>query len=123
MLKKLIRQMMTAQIFSALTVSLCLMIDSIIIGQYLGVEAIAAYGLSNPILLVIGAFGSALSAGVQVVCSKSLGRGLREETNAGFSSATLVAAVISVAFMIGMLILSPTAADVLGAGRNGPVYA
>ena len=33
MIKKLIRQMLTAQIFSALTVSLCLLIDSIIIGR------------------------------------------------------------------------------------------
>ena len=47
MIKKLIRQMLVAQIFSALTVSLCLLIDSIIIGQYLGVGAIAAYGALN----------------------------------------------------------------------------
>ena len=115
MLKKLIRQMMTAQIFSALTVSLCLMIDSIIIGQYLGVEAIAAYGLSNPILLVIGAFGSALSAGVQVVCSKSLGRGLREETNAGFSSAVGLALAFSLPFMLLVLLLRTPLTSVLGA--------
>ena len=75
MIKKMIRQMLTAQILSALTVSLCLLIDSIVIGRFLGVKAIAAYGFANPILLIIGAFGTALSAGVQVVCSKSLGRG------------------------------------------------
>jgi putative MATE family efflux protein len=114
-LKKLIRQMMTAQIFSALTVSLCLMIDSIIIGQYLGVEAIAAYGLSNPILLVIGAFGSALSAGVQVVCSKSLGRGLKEETNAGFSSAVGLALAFSLPFMLLVLLFRTPLTSLLGA--------
>ena len=58
MIRKLIRQMLTAQVFSALTVSLCLLIDSVMIGRFLGVEAIAAYQLANPILLVIGAVGS-----------------------------------------------------------------
>ena len=89
MIRKLIRQMLTAQILSALTVSLCLLIDSIMIGQFLGVDAIAAYGLANPLLLVIGAIGSMLSAGVQVVCSRSIGKGSQKETNAGYSSAMI----------------------------------
>ena len=42
MIRKLIRQMLTAQIFSALTVSLCLLIDSIMISRFLGEKAIAA---------------------------------------------------------------------------------
>ena len=67
MIRKLTKQMLTAQILSALTVSLCLLIDSIMIGRFLGVEAIAAYQLANPILLVIGALGSMLAAGIQVV--------------------------------------------------------
>ena len=87
MIRKLIRQMLTAQILSALTVSLCLLIDNIIIGRFLGVESIAAYQLANPILLMMGALGSMLAAGVQVACSKSLGRGSGTETDSGYSSA------------------------------------
>ena len=66
MIRKLVRQMLIAQVFSALTVSLCLLIDSIMIGRFLGEEAIAAYGLANPMLLAIGAVGSLLAAGIQV---------------------------------------------------------
>ena len=36
MIRKLTRQMLTAQIFAALTVSLCLMIDSVMISRFLG---------------------------------------------------------------------------------------
>ena len=86
MTRKLVRQMLAAQILSALTVSVCLLIDNIMIGRYLGLRAIAAYGLANPVLLIIGAIGSMLAAGVQVVCSRSLGRGSQEETNVGYSS-------------------------------------
>ena len=91
MIRKLVRQMLTAQIFSALTVSVCLLIDSVMISRYLGEEATAAYGLANPILLAIGAIGSLLAAGIQVACGKSLGRGDREETDIGYSSAVAVA--------------------------------
>ena len=56
MIKKLIRQMLAAQVLSALTVSLCLLIDNVMIGRFLGVDGITAYGLANPILLLIGAF-------------------------------------------------------------------
>ena len=66
MIRKLVRQMLAAQILSALTVSVCLMIDNVMIGRFLGVSAIAAYGLANPVLLVIGALGSMLSAGVEL---------------------------------------------------------
>ena len=98
MIRKLIRQMLAAQILSALTVSLCLLIDSIMIGRFLGVQAIAAYGLANPILLVIGAIGSMLAAGVQVACSKSLGSGSKEETDKGYSSAMVLMLGISLLF-------------------------
>ena len=90
MIRKLIRQMLTAQILSALTVSLCLLIDNIMIANYLGVESLAAFSIANPVLLAIGAVGTMLGAGVQVVCSRSLGRGSQEETNAGYSSALAV---------------------------------
>lgn len=122
MIRKLIRQMLTAQIFSALTVSLCLLIDSVIIGRFLGVEAIASYQLASPILLVIGALGSMLAAGIQVACSKSLGRGSQEETNAGYSSAVALTLGISVPLMLAVLIFSSPIATIMGAGRDGTLF-
>ena len=81
MLKKTFRQMAVAQIVSAMTVILCLLIDSIMIGRFLGVDSMAAYGLSNPLLLAFTAIGSMVSAGVQVMCSKSLGSGDQKANN------------------------------------------
>ena len=122
MIRKLTRQMLTAQIFSALTVSLCLLIDSIMIGRYLGVDAIAAYQLANPILLMIGALGSMLAAGIQVVCSKSLGLGSQEETNKGYSSAVALAFGVSTALMLLVLIFRGPLATAMGAGGGGELF-
>ncbi len=115
MIRKLIRQMLTAQVLSALTVSVCLLVDQIMIGRFLGVEALASYSLANPILLIIGALGSMLAAGVQVVCSRSLGRGSQEETNAGYSSALAVTVVISVVLAALVLLLRNPISTLMGA--------
>jgi len=117
MIKKLVRQMLTAQILSALTVSLCLLIDNIMIGRFLGEPALSAYGLSSPVLMVIGAVGSMLCAGAQVVCGKSLGRGDQRETNAGYSSAVAVAAVFSAVFVLAVVIFRVPLARLMGANE------
>ena len=116
MIRKLVRQMLSAQIFSALTVSLCLLIDSVMISRFLGERAIAAYGMANPLLLAIGAIGMLLAAGIQVFCSKALGRGSQEEANAGFSSSVAVAAIVSGVFMLAAVLFSSFFARALGTG-------
>ena len=115
MIRKLVRQMLTAQILSALTVSLCLLIDNIMIGRFLGERALTAYGLASPVLLVTGAVGSMLCAGAQVACSKSLGRGDREETDAGYSSTIAAGGLFSVVFMLVVLVFRVPFARLLGA--------
>ncbi len=122
MIKRIVRQMLTAQILSALTVSLCLLIDNIMIGRFLGEDAIAAYGLANPILLVIGAVGSMLAAGIQVACSKSLGKGSQADTDAGYSSAIALAGGVSLAVTLAVLLLRGPVATLMGAGTEGELY-
>ena len=122
MIRKLIRQMLTAQIFSALAVSLCLLIDIVVIGRFLGDEAMAAYQLANPLLLCIGAIGTLLSAGVQVACGRSLASGSRKETNAGYSSAVAVAGAVSLLFAAAVLVFTPFLARAMGAGTKGSLF-
>ena len=122
MIRKLTKQMLMAQTLSALTVSLCLLIDNIMIGRYLGVQAIAAYGLANPVLLVIGAIGSMLAAGVQVACSKSLASGTKEETNKGYSSAIALMLGISIVFTLLVLVFRDSLTRIMGAGKTKNLF-
>ena len=122
MIRKLVHQMLTAQILSALTVSLCLLIDSVMISRFLGETAIAAYGLSNPLLLAIGAIGTLLAAGIQVVCSRALGRGSREEANTGYSSAIAITAVVSLVFAAAVILFRSPLATAMGAGNSGELH-
>ncbi len=122
MIRKLVKQMLSAQIFSALAVSLCLLVDNIMIGRFYQEQGMASYTLANPLLLSIGAIGSLLAAGVQVACGKSLGSGSKEETNAGYSSAVACGTAVSVLFAAAVVLFAPFLARAMGAGTSGGLY-
>ena len=124
MIKKLFRQMLVTQIVSSMTVTLCMLVDSIMIGRFLGVDAMSAYGLASPLLLIFAAFGSLISSGVQVMCGKTVGRGDREGTDACFSVSVFLAAAISVIGLALVFLLLNPLTTLLGAGSpgSGPVF-
>ena len=117
MIQKVFRQMLITQILSSLTVMICMFVDSVIIGRFLGVNAMTAYGLTNPILLVFAAFGSMLTAGIQVCCGKTMGRGDMDATNACFSTSLVYAGAVSVLGLVLVLLFSGPISTLLGAGR------
>lgn len=117
MIKKVFGQMLVAQVLSAMTVMICMLVDSIIIGRFLGVDAMTAYGLSNPVLLVFAAAGSMLTAGIQVVCGKSMGSGDHEGINRCFSASVFMVTTFSVVGLCLILLLSAPLCTFLGAGK------
>lgn len=69
-------------------------VDGLVIGNFLGVDAMAAYGLASPIFVVIAAIGGVISSGLQTVCAKLLGGGKVEEAKRSFS-AMLITGIVS----------------------------
>ncbi|MBR4342706.1 MAG: ATP-binding protein [Lachnospiraceae bacterium] len=122
MINKLFKQLLISQIVSAMAVTLCLLVDSIMIGRFLGVDAVAAYGLANPVLLGFAAFGSLLSSGIQVVCSKAMGNGNDKQLNTYFTVAVTVAAVFSAVGVALVLIFLDPLCVLLGAKEGTPVF-
>lgn len=120
MIRKTFRQMLTAQILSAMTVMLCMLVDSIMIGRFLGVDSVAAYGLANPVLLIFAAYGSMLSAGIQVLCGKTMGAGDRDATDACYTVALVLGIGVSLIGMVLILLFASPVCTLLGAGKAGP---
>ena len=118
MIRKLFRQMLLTQILSAMTVMLCMLIDSIMIGRFLGVESMSAYGYATPVLLVFAAIGSMISAGVQVMCGKTMGIGDKKGTNACFTASVVITAAVSVIGLAAVLIFTDPICTLLGAGTK-----
>ncbi|MBR3537659.1 MAG: ATP-binding protein [Eubacterium sp.] len=122
MIRKLFQQMVASQIVSAMAVTLCLLIDSIMICRFLGVDAMAAYGLTSPVLLTFAAFGSLLSTGIQVVCSKAMGSGDEKKINRCFSLSVILAVTVSLVGVAFILIFSDQITTLLGAEEGTEVY-
>ena len=120
MIKQLFRQMLVTQIVSSMTVTLCMLIDSIMIGRFLGLDAVAAYGFAAPVLLVFAALGGMISAGVQVMCGKTMGSGDKKGTNACYSISVTLAAAISLVGVTAVLLFTDPICVILGAGENTP---
>ena len=120
MIKKVFREMLIAQILSSVTVMICMLIDSIMIGRFLGVDAMTAYGLSAPVLLIFAAVGSVISAGVQVMCGKTMGSADKEGTNTCYSTAVTIGASIAICGLFLVLIFSRPLTTLLGAGDPTP---
>ena len=112
--------MLVTQILSSMTVTLCMLIDSIMIGRFLGVDSMTAYGLATPVLLVFAALGCLVSAGVQVVCGKTMGSGDKKGTNACFTISVILVIIISVVGMFVVLVFTDPICTMLGAGKPSP---
>ena len=119
MIRKLFRQMMVTQIVSSMTVTLCMLIDSIMIGRFLGVDAMAAYGYSQPVLLAFAAPGAMISAGVQVVCGRTMGSGDREGTDACFTVSVALTLLIAALGLVLVPLFASPLCTLLGAGQPG----
>ncbi len=122
MIQRLFKQMVISQIISAMAVMLCLVVDSIMISRFLGVEAMAAYGFANPVLLGFAAFGSLLSSGIQVVCSKAMGTGDEDKVNRCYSLSIIVAIGFSVLGVVLVLIFLEPLCRLLGAKEGTEAF-
>ncbi len=117
--------MLVTQILSAMTVMLCMLVDSMMIGRFLGVASMTAYGLANPVLLIFAAYGAMLSAGIQVMCGRTMGAGDRAGTDACFSVAAVLALGVALAGTVLVLLLVSPLCTLLGAGQpaaDAPVF-
>ncbi|HAE52290.1 MAG TPA: hypothetical protein DCG30_03445 [Ruminococcus sp.] len=120
MIKKLFRQMLATQIVSAMTVTICMLIDIIMIGRFLGVPSMSAYGFATPILLVFAAVGSMISAGIQVMCGQTMGVGDKKGTYACYTISVIAAATVSIVGTAAVIIFTNPICTMLGAGEPGP---
>ena len=92
--KKVYRSFVLVSILTALTATLGILIDNIIVGRCLGVAALGAMGVVGPVSLILSAFSNICSGGGAARVSQAIGRGEREKVNNVFS-VTMVFILVS----------------------------
>lgn len=102
-------------ILSSLTATAGMLIDNILVGRYLGSEALGAMGIVGPVSLVFSAIGNICAGGGGARAAQALGRGDREQFCRIFTTNTLfVLAAGGILTVLGML-FAPGIAVLLGA--------
>ena len=102
-------------ILSSLTATAGMLIDNIIVGRYLGTEALGAMGIVGPVSLIFSAIGNICSGGGGARAAQALGRGERDQFRLIFTTNMLfVLAIGTILTVLGML-YAPGIAMLLGA--------
>ncbi len=113
--RKLYYSFVTVSILSALTATVGMLIDNIIVGRYLGSDALGAMGVVGPVSLLLSAFGNICSGGGTARASQAVGRGDKEQVCRIFTVTMFFAFLIGILVTVGGLIFTQQIADILGA--------
>lgn len=76
------------------------MVDSVIVGQYLGMKALAAVGIAGCIIFLILGFCIGITSGFSVVIAQRFGAGDQDELRHSVAMSTLLCIVISVVLTV-----------------------
>jgi Na+-driven multidrug efflux pump/anti-sigma regulatory factor (Ser/Thr protein kinase) len=97
---RLFRDALSVAVVFELSSAIACIIDGMMVSIFLGSEAITAQEMAHPYFSIAGVISGMLATGMQICCSKSMGKGDMEETNCFFST--------TIAWTIGLSLLAMT---------------
>lgn len=121
-IKKLYLGSLGNMVLTAVAILVAGLVDGVAIGRFLGTDAMAAYGLVNPIYLFISAVGAVTSTGASAYCGRFLGKGNIEEAKIGYSTNFVFTAIFSLAGTLVCFVFGHQIVDLLGASNDLGVY-
>lgn len=107
-------KLLPVQVLVAVVAALNTLIDSIVAGNFLGKEVMAAMGLYAPVMTVFG-LSYVISVGAQILCCKHIGQGETEKLISLFSTCFVFLGTVSIALSALMIIFRYPLAGFLGA--------
>lgn len=123
MINGIFKKLSAVQIMVSVTSSVSMIVDSIVISRFLGMNAVAAAGLITPVLMLVLAFSGVLSSGGQLIVGQKLGRGEIEAANKSLSL-NVALMLLSSALIIGVsCVFSGPICIFLGAKENSELLA
>ena len=106
---------MMSYIIASLTSSIGSLIDGIVIGQCLGVDSMAAFGLVSPVIIVFSLFGAIIASGARNRFTMLVGGGDLDGAKGVFTLSLLMGVGMSTILMGCVFIFSAPVCTLLGA--------
>ena len=102
---KLMMKLLPIQILLALVGGVNSIVSSFFASNYVGISAMSAVGLYNPINMLIGAVSTMLAGGSAILCGKYMGKNEQDRMQNVFSLNLLITVLIAGMFTVLLLIL------------------
>jgi len=112
---------MLVLIIAELADAICGVIDGIVVGHYLGEDAMAAHGIATPIFVLLSIFSYMITVGFQQPCTVYIGKGEPQKANGLFSATMLLTLCVAVGFAVLGLLFPRQIAYVMGAPASGVI--
>lgn len=89
-------------IISSMSVTVCTIIDAVLIGNFVGSSGLAIVGIATPVFMLFAFLGTTLAVGANVLIGKALGAGDRQEAN------LLMGKQLFIGVLLGLLLFAVT---------------
>lgn len=109
------RSFVLVSILTALTATLGMLIDNIIVGRFLGTNALGAMGVVSPVSLIFSSVSNICSGGGTARAAHALGRGDQKSVASIFTSTMLFVLAAGAALTAAGMAFAPQMAVLLGA--------
>lgn len=119
--RKQFGETMLVLIIAELADAICGVIDGIVVGHYLGEDAMAAHGIATPIFVLLTIFSYMITVGFQQPCTVYIGRGEPQKANGLFSATMFYTIVVAVLFSVTGQLFPRSFAHMMGAPSVGVI--
>ena len=116
------RDTMFVLINAELADSICGVIDGMMVGRFLGEDAMAAHGIASPIFLILTIFSYIVTVGFQQPCTVAIGQGKTQRANGMYSFTMLFTLICSLLFALVGLSFPHEIACLMGAPASGHIH-
>ena len=106
------------QVSTALVTVLGVVIDGIVTGSCLGVDAMASYGLCTPVTFLYAGLAGIFAMGISIPCGRVIGTGDKDATNRIFSQSVFFALACGIIIMLVTFFGAEAFARLLGASED-----
>ena len=113
--KRLFRDNVLPACATAAVLVISNLVDAAVTGQCLGKPAVAAFGLTNPVLLGVIGLSGMLGVGTVIEIGQALGKGERDKVRPILSTALAAGSALGILIMLCLLAFSRPLAAVMGA--------
>ncbi len=112
------KEMLFIQIMAVITATIGSVVDGIVISNFLGRDAMAAFSISTPFFVFLSCFSNMVGNGAQSLSGKQLGKGEKESVNGLFSLTIVSVCIFGLIIFFISFLFSNQIAVLLGANAQ-----